>query len=567
MVKDNFDEKIYAYALENAASYGGKAQEKAVLSHLFKDGLEKSGIKEVMPLIIEIVKKVNSMKESELKEAFSNYKKEFDELKKIKKEKKKELQELQKVKSKTKPVFRLAPYPSGALHIGNAKTYLLNALYAEKYKGKTLLVIDDTIGSKEKEIVKKAYKLIPEAFDWLGIKYKKPIYYKSDRLKIYYQYAEKIIKKEKAYVCSCPVEKLRENRKLGRACSCRVLPVKEQLKLWKKMFKAKPGEFTLRIKTSMQSPDPAFRDRVLFRIIDRSHPRVGKKYRVWPLLEFSWAIDDHLLKVTHIIRGKDLMIETNMERFIWNIFDWKEPEVIHSGLLKIQGIDLGEAKISKSKSQQEIKSGKYLGWDDPRTWSVQSLRRRGFKPEALKEFVKGIGLNQVDIIVPIDILYSINRKMIDKEADRYFFVHNPKGILIKNMPNLKSIDVPIHPEKTKLKKRKISSEFFINKDDYENFKGKEIRLIHLFNIKLKEKSKFLEDSADKSVQKLQWVSKKGNVKARILMSNGLWTEGLAEDNIKKLKPGAIIQFERFGFVRFDKFNRKDNVYEFWFGHK
>ncbi len=560
---ENIDEKIYAYALDNACNHGGKAQEGAVLSHLFKDGLQKEEINQVMPRIKEMIKKVNSLTAKELEEAFSNYKKDFEKLREIKQIKylERELPELPNA-IEGKMVFRLAPYPSGALHIGNAKTYTLNALYAEKYKAKTLLVMDDTIGSEKKQIAPEAYDLIEEGFKWIGVSYNKPVIYKSDRLEIYYEYGKKLLEMNKAYVCHCKQETLGENRAKGIDCECRNIEVGEQMKRWEKMFKSKPGSAVVRIKTSMQNPNPAFRDRVLFKIADRKHPRVGKKYSVWPTLEMSWAIDDHLLEITHIIRGNDLVIETDMEKFIWDIFGWKHPDVIHVGLVRIEGAG---AKISKSKAQKEVRSGEFTGWDDPRTWSLQSLKRRGIKPEAFKEFIKEIGLNKVDIIVPIGALYSLNKKIIDSEANRYYFVENPKKITIENFPKtLNIVELPIHPDKTELRKIKVGSTIHVSNLDFEENKGKEIRLQHLFNVEMKEKTKML-DSSDKTVQKLQWVPEKFKVKAKILMTDGTWISGLAEKNIEKLKVGDIIQFERVGFCRFDK--KKGNTYEFWFTHK
>ena len=172
----------------------------------------------------------------------------------------------------------------------------------------------------------------------------------------------------------------------------------------------------------MKHPNPAFRDRVLFKISEREHPKVKKKYTVWPTLEMSWSVDDHLLKVSHIIRGNDLMIESDMERYIWDIFGWKHIEIMHTGFVKIEET---EGKISKSRAREEVKSGKFIGWDDPRTWSIQSLARRGIRAEAIRKFVEEIGLNKQDITVPIDSLYAINRKLIDLEADRYYFVDEP----------------------------------------------------------------------------------------------------------------------------------------------
>lgn len=424
MVKENWIKKILAYSLKNAIEHDGKAQEGSVISALFHEGLKKEEVKNIISDVKKIVEEVNSLSLQEQEEKFKQLEEEVS-----RREVREGLPELPNVKGKV--VMRFAPFPSGPLHIGNARTLILNDEYAKEYKGKLILVIDDTIGSEEKQIVKEAYKLIKEGVKLLGAKYSKLIK-KSDRLNIYYKYAEKLIKKDKAYVCSCSAEKLRENRVEGKECECRKQTIKETLNLWGKMFKAKEGSLTLRIKTSMKDKNPAFRDRVLFRISERAHPLVGKKHRVWPLLDFSWAVDDYLLKITHIIRGKELMIETDMEKYIFDIFGWKKPEFIHMGLLNFEGI-----KISKSKSQKEIKSGEYSGWEDPRTWSVESLVKRGIQPEVLRKFLLSLGINQNEITVPIDILYAENRKKLHSIARQAKFKKG-KGNIEVIMPDGKT---------------------------------------------------------------------------------------------------------------------------------
>jgi len=511
----------------------------------------------VMPEIAKIVQEVNALSGEDIDKEFLEY----SQYVKVREEKEKGLPELRNADDDM--VFRLAPYPSGALHIGNAKTYLLNALYAEKYNAKTILVMDDTIGSEEKHIAPEAYDLIEEAFKELGVMYDKPIIYKSDRLEIYYLHGEKLLLLDKAYVCRCPQEKLRDNRAKGIECSCRNLSVSEQLERWKEMFKGKPGSAVMRLKTSMLDPNPAFRDRVLFKISDREHPRVGKKYRVWPTLEMSWAVDDSMLGITHILRGNDLAIESDMERFIWDIFGWKHPIIIHTGLIKIE---TSEAKLSKSKAQKEVESGEFSGWDDPRTWSIQSLMRRGIRKEAIREFVSEIGLNRQDITVPIENLYAINRRLIDLEANRYFFVSNPIELNVKNAPALNVVDMPIHPDKPEKKLVDIApGKIYISEDDFKGSHGKEIRLLHLYNMKL-EKGKEAEfvSMENKNIPKVAWVSVPRN--AKVLMPNGKWMEGLVNENISDLKKGDMIQFEKFGFCRFDGINKKKE-YEFWFAHK
>jgi len=545
------EKEIMAYSLQNAIEFG-KANPGKIIGKLFQYGLDKKDIEKVKPIIKEAIEKVNSIPEKERIIAFEKFK----DVIKEKVQEDKGLPSLIGSERNGKMTFRLAPFPSGALHVGNAKTFLLNSLYSEDYKARTILVMDDTIGSENKQPDKESYRLIKDAFKWLGIKYDK-IYYKSDRLKIYYKYAEKLIKKGKAYVCYCTQEKLRENRAKGIACGCREFPIGIQIARWKEMFEMEEKHAVLRIKTSMTHKNPAFRDRVLFKISDRKHPRVGNKYRIWPTLEMSWAIDDYLLKVTHILRGNDLMMETEMEKYIWDIFKWKHPEVIHTGMVLIDGIQL-----SKSKSQKEVKSGKYFGWDDPRTWSIQSLARRGILSKSIKEFVKEIGLNKHDITVPIENLYSINRKFLDADSNRYSFVSNPVKIKFENNPGVKDMDIPIHPDKTETRNIKVGNHVFVFSEDFEKLKGKEIRLLHLFNVNLDLDAK-ITSIGNKKIPRINWVS--SGVKTKILMPDGKWVEGLAEEGINKLKVGEIIQFERFGFVRFDKKN--NGIKEFWFAHK
>lgn len=437
-------------------------------------------------------------------------------------------------------VMRLAPFPSGPLHIGNARTFIINDEYVKKYKGKLSLFMDDTIGSAKKPILKDAYGLIEDGLKWLGVRYSK-VHYKSDRLQIYYKYAEEIIKKDYAYVCRCPDDILRKNRENMVSCGCRSNSIEKNLDEWKNMFKLKEGKAVLRIKTDMKHENPAFRDRVLFKISDREHPRTKKRYRIWPLLDFSWAIDDHLLGITHIIRGKELMMETEMENFIWDIFKWKKPIIIHTGLLQLEGI-----KISKSKSRDEVLKGKYKGWDDPRTWSLQALRRRGINSKAIRDFILSCGVNENEITAPVDVLYGMNKKYIEK-SKRFFFVEDPKKLVIKDAPSL-SVELEMHPD-FKLGKRKLKSgkEFYVQD---ELVKGQVYRLMHLLNFKDK---KFISREYDKDLKAkpIHWVNVEDCVNVEVLMDDGSVKKGFAEKTINVLKKKEICQFERNFFVRME----------------
>jgi glutamyl-tRNA synthetase len=286
------------------------------------------------------------------------------------------------------------------------------------------------------------------------------------------------------------------------------------------------------------------------------------------MLEFSWAIDDKLLDITHIIRGKDLMMESEMCKFIWNIFRWKNPVMIHVGLVRIEGL---EAKISKSKAQQEVRKGIFKGWDDPRTWSIQSLRRRGIKAEAIREFVKSMGLNENDIIVPVDVLYSLNRKLVES-CNRYFFIANPVKIKINAAPDAYA-DVPLHPGHAEKGTRKFHArqEFYIAKEDYENMKKNRgiYRFMHLFNFSSEFSYHSIRMQEDLNAKLIHWLpadkeNSKNLIKTEILMPDASIVKGLAEESIKNLSEGEVIQFERFGFCRLD---RKGDVFKFWFAHK
>lgn len=555
------EKKIEAYALANAIAHGGKAQAGAVLPKLFQEGLKKEQIKEVMPLIQKIIKQVNAMKKDAQEKRFNELGFEVK-----KREEREGLPPLPNAQQ-GKVVMRFAPFPSGPLHIGNAKAALLNDEYCKMYKGKLLLIIDDTIGSEEKQIVKEAYELIPESLDWLQIKYASPIIYKSDRLNLYYSYAEQLIRKKKAYVCFCDAETLHKNREKGIECEHRKYDVIKNLEEWNNMldYDYKQGQATLRIKTDMKHKNPAFRDRVLFRITDRPHPKTGKKFRVWPMLEFSWAIDDHFLGVTHILRGKELMMESEMEKYIWDIFGWKHPEIIHSGLVQLGGV-----KISKSKSAKEVLEGKYAGWDDPRTWSLQSLARRGIRPEAIRKFFLALGLTQAEAKVPIESLYKENKKFVE-ESNRFFFVPEPVKIKIKSAPRMMA-KVPLHPDHPERGCRNFDTfdEFYIQKRDYdiiEKAKGKNYRFMHLFNFIKSNYFEFISKEYDKKLDAklIHWLPVvKGLVKTEVVMPDGSIVKGLAEPQVRELKISDVCQFERFGFVRCDK-KTKDKMV-FWFSH-
>jgi glutamyl-tRNA synthetase len=267
------------------------------------------------------------------------------------------------------------------------------------------------------------------------------------------------------------------------------------------------------------------------------------------MLEFSWAIDDHFLGVTHILRGKDLVMEDMMEEFIWNLLGWEHPEFIHHGMLRFEGL-----KLSKTQARMFIEKGLYTGWDDPRTWSLQSLKRRGFLPEAIRNFILSFGLSLNDVSVPVEILYSENRKLIDPKVNRYFAVIDPVKIKIVNGPKVKKVRVHLHPDFPRRGFREIpvnTNKIFVSREDFEKFRGKEIRLIGLFNVKLNKKAEFTGKEVKMEMQKIQWVSEK-NIPIKVVMEDGSIVKCIGEPEIKKLKSNTGVQLIRFGFCRVDQ---------------
>ncbi len=555
-------ELVRAHALENAIKHDGKPNQNSIISALFAEGLEKSQIKNTVPTIQEVIQEVTKLSSGEQKEIFKKL-----EHKISKREIRVGLKELPNAK-KGEVVMRLAPFPSGPLHIGNARTAILNDEYAKMYDGKFIIVMDDTIGSKTKPIQPEAYKLIEEGLKWLDIKFEKKIIYKSDRTEQYYKYAEEMLKKGYLYVCHCDQDKMHKLKIEGIECSCRQLTPDEQIKRWKQMFKTKEGAATVRLKTNMQDPDPAFRDRVMFKISDRPHPRTKNKFRIYPSMEFSWAIDDHVLGITHVLRGTEHHMSTRVQDFIRKIFNWQNPESIYNGHFAIEGI-----KISKSKNAQEVKSKVYQGWNDPRTWSLQSLSDRGIQPKAIRQFILSLGMRKTNITAPIESLYILNRRILEN-VPRYFFVENPQKITISGCPEL-TAEIPLHPtKKIGTRKYKTTQNFLIPKTDFDIMQNGNYRLMHILNFKseniLKIKPRtfsFISKEPDKELKTkyIQWLpSDTENIKVEILMPDSSKTKGLGEPELSKLKEGTTIQFERFGFVRLHE--KQKNKLEFWFAH-
>ncbi len=537
---DEIEELIRKYALRNAVNFEGEADVGPVMGKVMGDSVEcREDPEGTKQLVVQIVQKINQIPPEEQKKELKELMPEFFE------EEEEEEEEALPELDSDRVVMRMAPYPSGPLHIGNARMILLNDEYVKRYNGKLILFFDDTIGSEQKKPLPEAFDMIKEGLEWLDVDWHET-YYKSDRMDTYYEYGEKIIEMGESYVCECSAKELRERREKGEACKHRSKAVEQNLEDWHAMLDGefKEGEAILRLKTDMKYPDPAFRDRVLFRISERTHPLVGDEYRVWPLLEFSWAIDDHLLGMTHILRGKDLVMEDKMEEYIWDIFGWDHPEFLHYGMLRLKDVNL-----SKSEFQRKISKGKIDGWDDPRTWSLQSLRRRGIQPEALRDFILDFGLSKTDIEVPASKLYAKNRESIDIVANRYFFVPDPVEIELQGEIELEKAEIPRHPDKPERGNRILETgkKVFIPREEYEEYQGQEIRLKNLCNLTLEGNKGIITGFGNKDILKIQGLVE--GIDVEVERPDATVEKGLGEKNLEETKAKDIIQFERYGFVK------------------
>jgi len=567
---------LLIFSLENSVKFGGKPNLKAVLGKIIGQNPElRSQIKGIKLILDEIASEISklTLQEQEAKLLELNP----DALKKkVSKKEKKPLPELPNAQNYDNIVMRLAPYPSGALHIGNARMIVLNSEYIKKYNGDLILFFDDTIGSpkslrntsKAKYVLPEAYGLIEDGLKWLGITYSK-VYYKSKRLEIYYEYCEKLIQDGMAYVCFCTAAEFKNKYKDRKQdCPHRNQTITFNLKEWANMLKGKYHEMevVVRLKTGMRHKDPAQRDQIIMRISEAEHPRVGNKYLVWPMLEFSWAIDDYLIGITHILRGSDLIKEDYIEEFIWNHFGWKKAEFIHYGRLNFSVLSKNEQNLlSKTKARNNIDNGTYSGWDDPRTWSLQSLKMRGFEPQALKDSLLDLGLSINAINFSVNWLYSKNKDIIDEKSNRYFYVEEPAILEITDVPFSNFIAEPmLQPTDPQKGRRKIRVDainnrllILISRADMVKLNADQIiRLKDLINIQITSKNlneskiqaRFHSPELNRDYSIIHWVPKKENVNVSIIKPDGTMSMGNGEKNLKNIPLNKPIQFERYGFV-------------------
>ena len=545
-MSESIEDLIYKLALQNAIFFKGNANPKAVIGKILGENPEyRSKAAEITPLIESIVSKVNAMgleaQEKALEDMGSAP---------IVKEKKERIYELPELKEVGKNVvMRIAPGPSGPLHLGHTRVSILNDEYVKRYNGKLIARYEDTNPEK---IDPDAYDMIPEDLDWLNVKIHES-FIQSERFELYYEHTKKLLEMGKAYVCTCDGDHWRELKEKKQMCPCHELSIEDQMERFDKFMAGEyeEGGAVVVVKTDIAHPNPAVRDFVALRIVKHAHPRTGSKYHAYPMMNLSVAIDDHLMGVTHVIRGKDHLNNTFRQEYIFDYFGWKKPVYYHYGLVNIP-----DTVLKTSLIKEGIVKGEYSGWDDVRTGTVRAIKRRGIRPEAVRRYWVESGIKSVDIQFSWDNLYGMNRDIIDDVSNRYFFVPDPVRYDIEGIESIES-KAPLHPDHPERGNRMYivdgSKTVFMSSEDSKTFAdAKMIRLKDLCNLEYSTPAKYIGNDLailKKGAKAIQWVGRK-NIPTELLMPDGSTLSGYSEEMLVNEKNNEV-QFERIGFARLE----------------
>ena len=514
-----------------------------------------------------------------------------------------------------KVVTRFPPEPNGYLHIGHAKSICLNFGLARDYGGVCHLRFDDTNPTKEDvEYVES----IMEDVHWLGFDWQDKLFYASDYFDQLYEYAEMLIKDGKAYVCDLSQEEIRATRGTltvpGTESPYRNRSVEENLDLFRRM---KAGEFEegsrcLRAKIDMASPNVNMRDPVIYRIRKAEHHRTGNKWVIYPMYDYTHCISDAIEGITHSL----CTLEFEDHRPLYDWFLDQLPVPCHPQQIEFARLNLSYTVMSKRKLLELVQSGTVRGWDDPRMPTLAGMRRRGFTPEAIRDFVDRIGVAKADSLVDYELLQFCVREDLNKKANRVMAVLHPLKVTIENYPEdqVEEFEAINNPEDESAGTRMVPfcKYLYIEQDDYsENppkgwhrlSPGAEVRLKHAYYITCKEVIKDESGNvtelictydpssrggwtpdARKVKGTIHWVSAKHSFDAEIRLYENLFTipdindieEGKdyrdylnpnsikvlknckLEPSLKEVKIGERFQFLRQGYFSVDYDSTPDN---------
>jgi len=460
-----------------------------------------------------------------------------------------------------KVVTRFPPEPNGYLHIGHAKAAIIDSEYARIYNGKFILRFDDT---NPENALLEFYDAQKEDLRWLGVSWDFE-YHTSDHIETHYKLAEQLIRQGDAYLCKCTPETIREGRFNAKTCSCQADRTGPgALDLWKEILASPEVKYILRLRGEMGSDNTAMRDPTLFRVIETPHPLTGDKYHVWPTYDFAGAVEDSISGVTHPFRTKEYELRDPVYFRILSLLNLRAPHLMEFARLSIDGMP-----VSKRKIKPLIEQGLVSGFDDVRLPTLRGLKRRGFVPEAIKQFVLQQGFSKVESVVDFSLVESVNRKFLDSRVKRYYFVPDPVQLTVEGAPK-KTVKLSLHPDAT-MGDRTIhtASTFFIPRQDVEKMKQGDIfRLKGLYNVKVTKTGDAMVGTYEgetliPETAKIQWTTD-DHIPLKVLVPGLIFNgetfnpdslhelHGYAEKAVGGLPAGEIVQFERVGFVRLEK---------------
>ncbi|MFA6141936.1 MAG: glutamine--tRNA ligase/YqeY domain fusion protein [Candidatus Omnitrophota bacterium] len=503
---------------------------------------------------------------------------------------------------------RFPPEPNGYLHIGHAKAICISFGIARDYKGLCNLRMDDTNPAKEES---EYVDSIVEDVRWLGFDWGDRLFYASDYFERLYECAVQLIKLGKAYVCDLNIDEMREYRgtltQPGKDSPYRGRSVDENIDLFARMRKGEfpDGSKTLRAKIDMADPHIIMRDPVLYRIKREHHHRTGDKWCIYPMYDFAHCISDSIEGITHSICT--LEFENNRPLYDWILDTLK---AYHPQQIEFARLNLSHTVLSKRKLLQLVTEKSVDGWDDPRMPTISGFRRRGYTPNAIRQFCDGIGVSKMDSIIEIAVLENAIREELNKTAPRVMAVLRPIKLVITNYPEGKTeeLDAINNPEDPAAGTRKVSfgREIYIERDDFREVPppkffrlspGKEVRLRYAYFVKCTEVIKDPKtgeiteirciydpatrggDASDgrKVKATLHWVSASHAIDAEVRLYDLLFTKRDPDDalegkdfrsnlnpksleiltscklepSLKGALPGSRYQFERLGYFYLD----------------
>ncbi|ELZ04443.1 glutamate--tRNA ligase [Natrialba aegyptia] len=554
-LRERVEREAEKHALLNAVKHESDANVGAVMGPLMGDNPEFRAHADDIPGVIGgVIGRVNDLAYDDKRERLEELAPdELAELEAEDEEDEHDLPSLPNVDDVDEVRMRCAPNPNGPWHVGHARMPAVIGTYRDRYDGWFCVRFDDTDPETKRPDLD-AYDAILDDLDYLGFE-PDDVYRASDRLETYYQHARDLIDMGGAYTCSCSGEAFSELKNAGEACPHRDKDADTVHGEFEDMVAGEyeSGEMVLRVKTDIEHKNPALRDWVAFRMIDTPHPREeASEYRCWPMLDFQSGIDDHLLGITHIIRGIDLQDSAKRQQFVYDYFDWEYPEVIHWGHVQVDAYDV---KMSTSTISELIDEGELDGWDDPRAPTLKSLRRRGIRGEAIVDAMVELGTSTSDVDLAMSAIYATNRDLIDDETDRRFLVRNGTELALGGEPPAEATP-PLHPdhEERGVREIPVGDAVLLEPADIPD-DGTRVWLKGLGCVEatadgLEFTGADIDAVREEGVDVVHWVPAAESVPVRLRTITGD-VSGQAEPGVAELESDEMVQFERVGFARID----------------